>query len=137
MESSEDSEFRKIQIEEQENLIELFGSNDGNIKLLESAFNVHIVIRNSHISIKGSPKDIRHAERIINESRKLTKQGFRISQTDIKQAISAIFEGKNRKLSELFKKTIYLPSKKKIIQPRSFMQKEYLKAIESVSAMNV
>ena len=117
MESSEDSDCKNIQIGENENLLDLFGPNDENIKLLESAFNVSIVVRNSHISISGSPKDTRNVERIIMESRALVSRGFKISKRDLKQAISATFEGKGAKLSDLFQHTLYIPGKKKIIQP--------------------
>jgi phosphate starvation-inducible PhoH-like protein len=130
MDSSEDSDLKHIQINEDENLLDLFGPNDENIRLLESAFNVTIVIRNSHITISGAQRDIRHVARIINESRNLMARGFKITRNDLKQAISATFEGNGGKIAELFQKILYIPGKKRTIQPRSFMQKEYLRFIE-------
>jgi phosphate starvation-inducible PhoH-like protein len=88
------------------------------------------VVRNSHITITGAPVDIRHVEQIIIESRTLMARGFKISKRDLKQAISATFEGNSGKIAELFQKTLYIPGKKRTIQPRSFMQKEYLRVIE-------
>jgi phosphate starvation-inducible protein PhoH len=56
---------RHIEVEKMEILINLFGSFDENIRLIEKQFDVAVINRGSEIKIGGEPENVDRAVRVL------------------------------------------------------------------------
>ena len=54
-----------INIDRMENAVALFGSFDGNIKLIEKEFNVRVTCRDSELKVEAMPKTHRRPARLL------------------------------------------------------------------------
>ena len=57
---------KTISVERMENIINVFGSFDENLKLIEQEMDVHITDRDSELKITGDEENVAYAERTIN-----------------------------------------------------------------------
>lgn len=87
-------------------------------------------IRGNRLIIQGEEEeDIERAERIIDEIRTVNKEGYIVKAEDIMHSIRELKEGKPFSILGLFKGGIPIPSKKKIIIPKTETQKRYMEAM--------
>ena len=63
-----------IFIEDEGNVISLFGQYDENIKLLESQLGTTIIYRNGNLKISGSEENIDKTEKVINKLTAILKK---------------------------------------------------------------
>lgn len=87
-------------------------------------------IRGNRLIIQGEEEeDIERAERIIDEIRTVNREGYIVKAEDIMHSIRELKEGKPFSILGLFKGGIPIPSKKKIIIPKTETQKRYMEAM--------
>ena len=71
---------QRIGIERMEEAINLFGSFDENIRLLESEFQVTVVNRGGELVISGEPENVMLAEKAVQALLTLSAKGESISE---------------------------------------------------------
>ena len=71
---------QRIGIERMEEAINLFGSFDENIRLLESEFAVQVVNRGGEIVISGEPENVMLAEKAVQALLTLSGKGDYVSR---------------------------------------------------------
>lgn len=108
---------------------DLFGSGDQHLKSLEKSLGVDIHVRGSDLKIEGDSTDVQVGEKVLNELYQMIKKGYPIMGSDIDQAIRAITRNTGATVESVFLDSIFIPSRKKAITPRSAAQKEYIEAI--------
>lgn len=87
-------------------------------------------IRGNRLIIQGEEEeDIERAEKIIDEIRTVNREGYIVKAEDIMHSIRELKEGKPFSILGLFKGGIPIPSKKKIIIPKTETQKRYMEAM--------
>ncbi len=92
--------------------------------------NVTLSVRGNKLIIQGEgEEDIKRAEKIIEELRIVNQQGYIVKPEDIVHCIQELKEGKPVSILGLFKGGIPIPSKKRIIIPKTETQKEYMEAM--------
>ena len=69
---------KTLNVERMDHIINVFGSFDGNLKLIEDEMNVRITDRDSEIKITGDEENISYAERAINGLLTLAERGENI-----------------------------------------------------------
>ncbi len=86
-------------------------------------------MRGNRIFIKGDEPSARKAERLINELRALSGEGYLLGPEDIRFAVKNISTGKEVSLRDLLMNHIPVSSKKRFIIPKTEVQRQYIEAI--------
>ena len=81
---------QRIGIERMEEAINLFGSFDENIRLLEAEFRVSIVNREGEIVISGEPEDTMLARKAAEALLTLATKGETISAQQVRYVIGLV-----------------------------------------------
>lgn len=122
---------KKIEINEQEFIKELFGNFDKNIKLIEDHLKVDIVQRDGDILIIGNEENILKAEKLIGQLMELVDRNEHLTPQNISYAIGLILDGKQDKIQSLASDIVFVTDKGKPIKPKTIGQKKYIEQIES------
>jgi len=118
-----------INVERFEQVIDVFGSFDENIRLIESQLNVSVVSRDNEIKITGEAENVMLAGKAIEGLLTLSARGERINSQTVQYIIGLVREGSESKISDLAKDVICVTVKGKPIKPKTIGQKKYMDAI--------
>jgi phosphate starvation-inducible PhoH-like protein len=121
----------KINIEDADQTAALFGSLDGNIRLVEQQYHVEIVCRDNELKVSGEPEDVEQAVRALRSLIALANRGEMINEQNVRYCFELVREGNERKIEALAGDCICLTSKGKPVKPKTLGQKRYCTAIES------
>ncbi len=114
-----------------ETLINVFGSLDANIKIIEQEFGVSVVNRDTELKISGEEENAAAAEHVLNGLLQLAAKGETIEEQNVRYVIGLVREGQEEKISELTKDVVCITAKGKPIKAKTLGQQQYLKAIET------
>jgi len=92
---------------------------------------VTISARGNSIFIRGEEPRARKAERLINELRSLSSEGFALRPEDIVFAVRSIASGTDVSLRDLLSHMIPVSSKRRFIVPKTDVQRQYIEAIKT------
>ena len=112
-----------------EHIGNVFGEFDHNIKVIEKAFSVTIIIRGSEVKILGSPSDVARAGRVINQLTQLSQGGNIISDQNVNYTISMCFEDRESVVGEIDKDIVAFTVAGKPIKPKTLGQEKYVNLI--------
>ena len=88
---------QRISIERMEQAVNIFGSFDENIRLLEKEFNVTVTNRDGELRISGEAEDVMHAAKAVQAMLTLSSRGRRWeSRTSAISSTWSAPEKKNR-----------------------------------------
>jgi phosphate starvation-inducible protein PhoH and related proteins len=110
---------------------DLFGPEDCHLAFLERRLGISIDVRGADIRLRGREADIEIGERILQQLYGLLKKGLPILEADIERALRFLTSDHNADLEALVAESLFLPSQKRVIVPRSQGQKAYLEAIRN------
>jgi len=117
---------KKIFLRDEEEALNFYGEHDENLKLLEKNFSAKIMARGTELSITGEEEEVNRVVKVVEDLRSISQKGYPISSYDFYWTIKMI---KDNKMMDNVTEAIPVPSKKKIIRPRSMGQKIYLDAM--------
>ena len=119
-----------MQINSLEQMSELFGAYDENIKMLEKEYAVSITSHNEIIKIRGEEEDVSLASKAIDALIVLIKKGESVGEQNVRYVISLVADGDSAKIENLTDTDcICITSKGRPIKPKTLGQKKYLDAI--------
>ena len=107
-------------------------------RLIEEGLGVAMGFRGDQIIIQGESSKVEEASRLVEELRDVGRQGYMPGAEDIRAAVAARAgaqkdnqnQNQNQKAPvNLFSGNIEIPSRKRLIIPRSEMQRAYIEAI--------
>lgn len=124
---------RHIEVEKMEILINLFGSFDGNIRLIEKSFDVAVINRGSEIKIGGEPENVDKAIRVIQNLIGMASSGTVIGEQEVRYVISQIESGNDEELETLGQDCVCITSRGTPIRAKTLGQKKYVEAIDKNS----
>ncbi len=124
---------RHIEVEKMETLINLFGSFDENIRLIEKSFDVAVINRGSEIKIGGEPENVEKAIRVIQNLIGMTNNGTVIGEQEVRYVISQIEDGNEEELETLGQDCVCITSRGTPIRAKTLGQKKYVEMIEKNS----
>ena len=114
-----------INIDRMENAVALFGSFDGNIKLIEKEFNVRVTCRDSELKVEGDAENTSKACKVIESLLQFINRGEALSEQNIRYCISLVNEGSEDKIEQLAGDCICITSKgKKYENPKTIRKYE-------------
>ena len=112
-----------------EEAVNLFGSFDENIRLLETEFQVQVVNRGGEIVVSGEPENVMLAVKAVQALLTLSNKGESISDQHVRYVTGLVRSGQAERISELTQDVICITSKGRPVKPKTIGQKEYVNAI--------
>ncbi|HUK32545.1 MAG TPA: PhoH family protein [Vicinamibacterales bacterium] len=121
--------MRRISIPE-EGAATLFGSYDENLKHLESLFRVRIRTQGHDLIVDGDEPGPDRVDRIVGQLAMLLRDGYKLSNADVKTASEMVARDEDVDLREHFMKGTLTAAGKRRVAPKSVNQRRYLDEIE-------
>ena len=82
-----------VELSDNPQLIQLFGSQDQNIRFIEDSFQVQITHRGEQLFITGEEETVSQVKELLNQLQDLIARGISISKTDIITAVKMAKRG--------------------------------------------
>jgi phosphate starvation-inducible PhoH-like protein len=120
---------RRIVLAPDVDLLPLLGRSDEHLRLLESAMDVQIVARGHEIVLKGEEPQVARTERLLVQLAELVREGTSLHPSEVRAALRILAEDEQADLKSVFSDAIAIPSRKKLIAPKSLNQRRYLEAV--------
>ena len=120
---------QSINIDRLDYAVNLFGSFDENIKILEKEYGVSIILRGSELKVSGETESVARACAAVAALLSLASKGENLNEQNIRYAISLSDEGNAGELTKLGGDCICITSKGKPIKPKTLGQQKYVEAI--------
>ena len=121
--------MKKIAVHE-EGLETLFGAYDENLKQLESLFGVRIRTQGNELTVDGDPDGEARTERTLIQLSTLVREGYRLSNGDVKTAANLVAQDASVDLREYLVKGPAKSTGRRQVAPKSLNQRRYLEAID-------
>ena len=120
---------QRISIERLEQAINLFGSFDENIRLIESEFHVTVANREGELRVNGEPEDTMLACKALSALLTLSNRGEAINEQNVRYVIGLARSGQEEKIGELTQDVICISAKGRPIKPKTIGQKKYIESV--------
>ncbi|MBT9172854.1 MAG: PhoH-like protein [Syntrophomonadaceae bacterium] len=120
---------RKITVESNEEMRQLFGRFDQHVTLLEHFFQVRIIPGDNGVLVEGLPESVEKVALLFEELLWLQRQGYQLSVTEVESALELVRSGQTDKLRSLLADMVFVTPRGKKIRPKTPGQKEYIEAI--------
>ncbi len=118
-----------MNIDRMENVINVFGSFDENLRLIEAELGVRVTDRESELRIAGEAENVLYAQRAIEGLVKLAAKGENIDEQNVRYVLGLVRAGQDDKIGELSRDVICVTAKGKPIKAKTLGQKKYVDAI--------
>lgn len=118
-----------MQAADEGSIINLFGSYDENIKIIERELGVKIISRDSALKIEGDEENATLAEKVLSQLLALAGKGEPLTEQNIIYTISMVKDGMENHLSTYGDDIVCISSKGKPIKAKTVGQKAYVDAI--------
>ena len=118
-----------VSIERMEDAIDIFGSFDENIRLIERELGVHVVGRDDQLKIVGDAEPVMYAAKVIQGLIGLSARGEAINEQNIRYLIQLVKSGNEDKIQTLAADVLCVTAKGKPIKAKTVGQKQYVDAI--------
>ena len=118
-----------LNAERMEQIINLFGSLDENIRIIEQEFGVTIVNRDTELKVSGEEEAANAAAKTVEGLLQLAAKGETIGEQNVRYVIGLVRQGQEEKISALTKDVICITAKGKPIKAKTIGQQQYMKAI--------
>ena len=120
---------QRISIERLEQAVNIFGSFDENIRLLEQEFHVTVVNREGELRVEGEAEDVMLSAKAIQALLTLSSRGEIIGEQNVRYVIGLVRAGKEEQITELTGDVLCISAKGRPIKPKTIGQKEYIKSV--------
>lgn len=120
---------RIINAERIEQIINVFGSFDENIKRIEQTYGVKITNRGTELKISGEDEAADRAGRAIEGLLLLGAKGETIDEQKVRYLIDLVSSGNEDKIGEMAKDVVCITAKGRPVKAKTLGQQRYMKAI--------
>ena len=118
-----------VSIERMEDAIDIFGSFDENIRLIEQELGVRVVSRDGQVKISGEEEPVDQAAKVIRGLLSLSARGEAIHEQNVRYLIQLVKSGNEDKIQTLAADVLCVTAKGKPIKAKTMGQKKYVDAI--------
>ena len=120
---------QRISIERLEQAVNIFGSFDENIILLEKEFDVTVVSRDGELRVEGEEENVALAAKAVEALLTLSSRGEIIGEQNVRYVVGLVRAGKEERITELTGDVLCISAKGRPIKPKTIGQKEYIKSV--------
>jgi phosphate starvation-inducible PhoH-like protein len=121
----------ELQFDDYKLFHELLGEKDEHVKMLERTLGVRVGFAGTSLNVEGEPFDVEIAGRVLTQLYRLLEKGYPVYPTDIDYAVRIISSDPNADLADIFLDTVYISAHRRVISPKSVVQKAYIDAIRN------
>ncbi len=122
---------KTINVERLEQIVNVFGSFDENVMLLESQLGVRVINRDTELKVIGDAEAVDRAVRVLEGLLSLSARGEPITEQNIRYIIGLVADNREDKIEELAKDVVCINTNGKPIKAKTIGQKDYLNAIKN------
>ena len=120
-----------VDIERIEQLVNLFGNFDENIKRIEKKYGVAVTSHGSQIKIRGEATNVMNAVRTVNALIAMINKGEQITDQNVDYVAALVEDGEDGKISAVTDADcVCITSKGKPVKPKTVGQRHYVDAIK-------
>ena len=119
-----------ISIERIEDVIDIFGSFDENIKLIEHELDVSVVSRDDQLKISGEAENVLYAVKAVQGLLGLAGRKETITEQNVRYIINLVKAGNEENINDIARDVLCVTAKGKPIKPKTLGQKRYVDAIK-------
>jgi phosphate starvation-inducible PhoH-like protein len=119
-----------VNIERMEEAVDIFGSFDQNMRILEQALGVTVVNRGDQLKISGEPEQVMQGVRAVEALLTLSSRGESITEQNVRYLIELVKSGNEDKFCEMAKDVLCVTAKGKPVKAKTVGQKKYIEAVQ-------
>ena len=119
-----------ISIERIEDVIDIFGSFDENIKLIEHELDVSVVSRDDQLKISGEAENVLYAVKAVQGLLGLAGRKETITEQNVRYIINLVKAGNEEHINDIARDVLCVTAKGKPIKPKTLGQKRSVDAIK-------
>lgn len=116
-------------MERLEQAVNLFGSFDENIRLLEREFSVTAVNRGSELRVSGDAENVMMACKAVEGLLSLSARGEALGEQNVRYVCSLVRAGKGDKIAELSGDVLCVSAKGRPVKPKTLGQEAYIRSV--------
>ena len=120
-----------ISIERIEDVIDIFGSFDENIKLIEHELDVSVVSRDDQLKISGEAENVLYAVKAVQGLLGLAGRKETITEQNVRYIINLVKAGNEEHINDIARDVLCVTAKGKPIKPKTLGQKKYVDMIRN------
>ncbi|MBR3640868.1 MAG: phosphate starvation-inducible protein PhoH, partial [Oscillibacter sp.] len=120
---------QRISIERLEQTVNIFGSFDENIRLLEEEFSVTVTNREGELRINGEAENVMPAAKAVQAMLTLSSRGETIGEQNVRYIINLVRTGREEQISELTGDVLCISAKGRPVKPKTIGQKTYIESV--------
>jgi phosphate starvation-inducible PhoH-like protein len=121
----------RLSFEDAEAARALFGPHGAQLKQMAAAVGVEAHSRGAQVTISGPAEAAGLARLVLTQLYELIRQGYPIFEMDVDFAVRILSANPEVNLKDIFLDQVYLTGKKRVISPKTLMQKAYLEAMRT------
>jgi phosphate starvation-inducible PhoH-like protein len=110
---------------------ELLGQHDDHVRMLERHLGVRIDVGEQTLALRGDPVEAELGGRVLAQLYGLLEQGYPIYASDVDYALRILASDRTARLKDIFLDTVFISSHRRVITPKSVVQKSYIDAIRN------
>ncbi len=119
-----------INVNDTEQIINLFGPYDENINLIQRQYGVVVISRGTDIKISGNEENVNKACQAIESLMKISGTGEKLTGQTIRYVASMVSDGEAEQVNQLVSDGLCVTATGKIVRPRTIGQKKYTDGIK-------
>ncbi|MFH1066472.1 MAG: PhoH family protein [bacterium] len=108
----------------------LCAGDEANLRMVEKALKIKLASRDTHLKIQGKEEGIETAKEFFRQLQAARLRGVVIRRHEFRYILEAVKSGQAQKLDALWSARIHIPSRRAPVAPRTFLQRDYLEAID-------
>ena len=120
---------QRIEIERLEQAVNIFGSFDENIRLIEAEFGVVVTNRDGELRVNGEAEATMLAAKAINALLTLSSRGENIGEQTVRYVIGLARSGQEDRVGELTQDVICITAKGRPVKAKTIGQKRYVDSV--------
>ncbi len=121
---------KRILLEDAVDVRNIFGHHDENIRLLEEALGVTLVLRENQVVVSGEQETVEQAAQVFLQMVELSDAGQEVTTREVTYIIGLVQGGQGRRIQELSSEFIIVTYRGKPLKPKTHGQKKYVDAIK-------
>ena len=115
-----------LNVDRLEQVMNLFGSFDENVKVLEKELGVQVLMRETELKISGEPENVAVAVKVIEGLLTLSSKGEPITPQSVKYVLGVVRDGREDMLSKLASDVVCITSRGKPVKGKTIGQSTYI-----------
>ncbi len=122
---------RRIVLPPDLNHLALVGRNDEHLRALESQYDIRITARGHDVTLRGDERQVEEVERVLRDLVQMLRERPSLGASEIRSALRAAGHEPTTDVKALLADAVSVPSRRKLITPKTANQKRYLDAIRT------